>query len=364
MCGTAKKIGNVFSSKNIVRGLEAGATGGLSEWTHKDPFGGINNPLGLRSIGLFGGESSTPALAAAPGGQSPTELLAQTGGAPVLSQIAMGVDAKTALAGFMGIPKEQFDEYVKGLNPKDAYALKSTQDVLETIQQNTDLRNQAVQKVLADFPHLSINVAKERAAAGAEFDETTKAAVDQALNGTAAKYAAGGNLSSGAANEAFSRVGADHAIDKLNYMGQREGVATENQLNEYQSNLAGYNSRLAEVNALRDFQNTMLGQGASQGFSAAQANLGRVQQAGMANAGYQNQQIMQNQANDNASQNALFGAIGSLGGAFIGGSMLNGAMGAGAGAGASAGGSAVQSGYFNQAAPKFYNTSYGRTLGR
>jgi hypothetical protein len=83
------------------------------------------------------------------------------------------------------------------------------------------------------------------------------------------------------------------------------------------------NTRLAEVNALRDFQNTMLGGGIQQGFSAQQANLQRQFQGQQFNAGLQEQRYQA----DQQGKNALFGALGSLGGSFLGAKMLGGSMG-------------------------------------
>lgn len=294
------------------------------------------------------GNPDTAPLAQAPGGQSPTELLAQTGGAPVLASVAMGVSPKAALANFMGVEEANFDDYISNLNPKDAASLHSTLNTLTSIQSNTELRNRAVQSVINDFPNVTAKIAQDRASSGQEFDSVTQGYMKQALDQTAAKYAANGGLSSGAANEAFAKTGAGLAMNKLDYMGQREAVSA-------QQHMTDLNARLGEVNALRDFQQTMLGQGAQQGFSAAQANLGRIQQGGLANMNYANQRSMA----DLNSNNAMLGSIGSLAGTAIG-AYFGGPM--GAAAGASVGGS-VMGGSFNQNAPKVYNTSYGRTLG-
>lgn len=349
MGGVAKAVTSpitkVFGNGTIGRAVSGVATGGLSEFGQKNPFGvPVNNP--------FAGTQNTAPLAAAPGGQSPTDMLAQTGGAPVLASVAMGVSPKTALAGFMGVPESGFDDYVSRLNPKDAASLQSTLNTLNAVQSNTDLRNKAVQSVINDFPNITAKIAQDRQASGQEFDQATQGYMKQALDQTAAKFAAGGGLSSGAANDAFAKNGADMAMSKLDYMGQREAASR-------QQNMAGFTSRLGEVNALRDFQNTMLGQGAQQGFSAAQANLGRIQQGGMANADFTNQRYIA----DQNSNNQMMGALGSLGGTVLGG-MAFGPMGAAAGSklgGAAASG--PQSGYFNANAPKVYNTSYGRTMG-
>jgi hypothetical protein len=209
--------------------------------------------------------------------------------------------------------------------------------------------------VIEDFPNITAKVAQERAASGQEFDQVTQQYMKQALDQTASKYAAGGRLSSGAANEAFAKVGGDYGLQKLDYMGQREAVA---QQRETQNQILPWQARLAEVNALRDFQNTMLTGKASEGFNAAQANLGRIANADSQNTMAYNQRLFQEQQSKDATTNAMFGALGSLGGSYLGGAMLSKSL-----AGPAAPESSVSTGYFNQSAPKFYNTSYGRTLG-
>lgn len=338
MGGTVKKIG-----KTVKRAGLAVATGGLSEWTHgRDAFG---LQTGIRAVT---GQKDAPNLPGINGGQDPAELLAQTGGAPVLANLAMGVDPEDALAGYFGKNKQDgsWNEFLGTLNQKDLDAIHSVHGQLTTISKNRDLRQQAVDKVIADFPNIAQQAAQDRAKAGGEFDEVTKGAMQQALGDTAAKYAAGGGLSSGAANEAFARVGNENALKKLDYMGDREQFSYNTKLNEM-------NTRLVEVNALRDFQNTMLGGKMQQGFSAQQANLQRQLQGSMANAEMANQQRLA----DQQSSNAMLGSLGSLGGTILGASLLG-------PAGAMAGGSLGGGLFGGGSSPKVRSSSYDSYSGR
>lgn len=356
----AKKVKQAFS--NPIRAATAVATFGTSELARRS-----NLPIASQlarlpetaSDSLLGtrfGRQGAPDLQGFAGGQSPTELLAQTGGAPVLANIAMGVDPTEALAGFFGKSTKDpsWEEFLGTLNQKDLDAINSVHGQLKTIQSNRNLRQQAVDKVIADFPNLTKQAAQARQQAGGEFDEVTKGYMEQALGSAASKYAAGGQLSSGAANEAFARVGNENAMNKLNFMGQREEFS-------YNTGLNTLNTRLAETNALRDFQNTMLGGGVQQGFSAQQANLQRQFQGQAMNADMANQRAMADQQNSNA----MFGVLGSLGGTVLGG-MFGGPMGAAAGgqaakslfgSGGYGGGPGVDTSRY---APKFYNAPFQR----
>jgi hypothetical protein len=248
-------------------------------------------------------------------------MLAQTGGASLLANIAMGVDPEDALAGYFGKSKSDgsWEKFLGTLNQKDFDAINSVHGTVSTIQKDRNLRQQAVENVIKDFPNLAKNAAKARQEAGGEFDEVTKGYMSQALGDAAAKYNLGGNLSSGAANEAFSRVGNENAMKKLDYMGGREQ-------NQYNMDSQVMNARLGEVNALRDFQNTMLTGQVSQGFSAQQANLQRQFQGQAMNAEMANQQRL----SDQASSNSMFSSLGSLAGTAIGayfGGPMGGAIG-------------------------------------
>lgn len=346
MGGTAKKVGRVAAGVTTLGASEAAYRAGTSKYA-KEAF---SNPLrGFAAVSTFGtselarrskvpllnqiarlpetasdtllgtrfGREGAANLTGFNGGLSPTDLLSQTGGAPLLANIGMGVNAEDALAGYFGKSKQDgsWEEFLGTLSQKDLDSVNAVHGQLTKIQSNRDLRQKAVEGVMADFPNVAAEAAKARANAGGEFDEVTKGYMQQALNNTASKFAAGGNLSSGAANEAFARVGAEQGMNKLNYMGDREQFAYNDKLN-------GFNMRLGEVNALRDFQNTMLGGGIQQGFSAQQANLQRQFQGQQANAEMANQKYL----SDQASKNAMFGALGSLGGSIIGAGMLGGSL--------------------------------------
>lgn len=310
--GQVARGGLAVFSGGVSEGVNSASKGRLFRATGMSggPMGTATGAIG-RTLGLQNPDGADlPGFA---GGQDPATLLAQTGGAPLLANIAMGVDPEDALAGYFGKNKKDgsWEEFLTTLNQKDYDAVTSVQGQLKTIQSNRDLRQQAVDKVINDFPNLTKQAAQARAQSGQEFDEVTRGYMQQALGETAAKFAAGGNLSSGAANEAFAKVGAQQGMQKLDYMGQREQNAYNMGANEL-------NMRLGEVNALRDFQNTMLGGQIQQGFSAQQANLQRQFQGQSQQLDFMNQQKLA----DKATNNAMLGAIGSLGGSFIGAKML------------------------------------------
>ncbi len=303
--------------KSPIRTIAAVGTGGLSEVNRRLPV--VGDPI--RKIERAGdnwlagnGGDKGPITLNAP--QNPAEMLAATGGAALLTNVALGANIEQAIAGYFGY--SDWNDFATRINDKDYEAVIGVRNQLYQIQSQTNLRNQAVQKVIDDFPNV---VETSRKQAGIEFDETTKNYLDQALQRNASKYAAGGQISSGAANEAAASIGADLGLQKLGYMDERGQIAQDRAIQQFQT-------RLAETQALRDFQNTMLGAGAGQGFSAMQASLNRNQQTNQFNAEAQNQQNLM----DQQSKNALFGSLGGLAGSIIGGSLFG-------PAGAAAGGS-------------------------
>ena len=294
-----KSVKKAFS--NPIRAATTIGTFGTSELARKVP--GINNALSSIENQFGFGNPTAPRLMM--NGQNPADLLAQTGGAPLLANIAMGVDIDDTLAGYLGLNKMEMLDALNGqatnINDQDLRAIQNVRNQLTTIQKDRTLRQKAVDQVVQDFPNI---VQQNMKTYGDQFDKEMKSYVDQALQGTAARFAAGGNLSSGAANEAFARVGAENAMNKLNYSNSNA--------------VRDASLRLAEVNALRDFQNTMLTGQVSQGFSAQQAQLQRQFQGNMFNT----EQMNQAQQQDQASKNALFGSVGSLVGTYIGGKAL------------------------------------------
>ncbi len=279
--------------KGIVSGGIGSTLGGLVMGPAGAVVGGVMG-LGRNLASGSGGGSSAATVG---GQQSPMDMLVNTGGAPLLANIAMGANVEDALASFLGVPKDQLSN-IQGID-----SLKSQ---LTSIQSNTNLKNQAVQKLVQDFPNYMQDLIPKYAGIA---DKYTQAAAQQALQSVGAKYAAGGQLSSGATMAALSRTGAENARANLNYGTQLAGQDWQNQFNE--------------ASALRNFQNTMLGNTANQGFNAVQNALGQNQQINMANAGFQNQQNLQNQQN----QNSMWQAVGQLGGTALGG-MFGGPAGA------------------------------------
>lgn len=336
--GLFKKIGKPFKKafSNPVRALTAVGTFGTSEVARKigGPVGQLAKLPETASDAVLGTHfnRSGADLPSFNGAQDPATLLSQTGGAPLLANIAMGVNPEDALAGYFGKSTKDgsWQEFLNGVNQKDFDAINSVHGQLTTIQSTRDIRQKAVDDLIKDFPNV---MATESQRAGVEFDSQMKSYVDNALQGTAAKFAANGGISSGAANEAFAKVGAENGLKRLDY--------TTNMGKDV------FNTRLAEVNALRDFQNTMLTGQVSQGFSAQQANLQRQFQGDAANSEMQNQRFLA----DQQSKNALFGAVGSLGGSLIGAKLL----------GANIFGSPSSSNIFNP--PKVNTSSYKRISG-
>lgn len=282
----------------------------ISQMANLSTIGGLS-PIEQAANRLSGGGGKQPGQAGYT--DNPAQTLAQTGGVPLLANIAMGADVDTTLAGYFG--KSDFQSFYDGLDADSQQLVSGVRNQLKEIQSNTNLRNQAVQQVVNDFPNIAAQAAtaqkQAKQSAGEEFDSTTKGYIDQALNGVAAKYAAGGGLSSGAMDAASARAGAQIGMDKLNYV---TGEGDKAYARSSDSGLGAWQARYNETNALRNFQNLMTQGAAGQGFSAIQSSLGRTQQTNMANAGYNNTTNM----NDQNNQNAMFGSIGQLGGTVVG----------------------------------------------
>lgn len=291
--------------------------GGTISNVMKHPSNAIlGTALGGVGGGLMGAaltKGSGPGVAKA-GQISPMQALQQTGGAPLLAGIAMGADPNQSLMSFFGASGD-YNTWLNSLDPASRSAIQGLSTQLNSISKDTQLKTQAVQKLVSDFPDFMASaIPKYKGIA----DAATQAAAEQALNQTAAKYAAGGNLSSGATAAAMARTAAGTAEQNLNFGANLAGADWQNQFNA--------------SNALLNFQQKMLGQGAQQGQSAIQQMWGLNQQSNIANAGFQNQA---NIANQN-SQNAMWGAVGQLGGTALGaafggpwGAAAGGQMGAG-----------------------------------
>lgn len=297
--------GNPF--KKIGEGLGTVFTGGLNK---TDLGGGVFRKIGnavgtglTLGLGRAGGGQTNSALGAG-SGQSPMDMLVNTGGAPLLANIVMGGDIDKAIASFLGIRYEDLSDAYNGnrsiLNAQDFSAVQNLKEQLTSIKQNTDLKNKAVQNLVNDFPNYMAQKVPEYAKL---MDNETKAMMDQALSKVGAQFAAGGQLSSGATAEAAAKAGADIGMQRLQYGTSLAGQDWQNQYNE--------------ANALRNFQMNMLGQQSQNGFNAVQNALQQNTQIGIANANMQNQQNMM----DQQQKNAMWQGLGQLGGTVIGGLM-------------------------------------------
>lgn len=325
MGGVAKAVTSTIGSVKKV--ITNPGKANFSDFATASGVGSVVGPLNTigAKFALGGGGNSSSNTAMSGYTDNPAKTLATTGGAPLLANVAMGADIGEAIAGYFG--KSNFNDFYSSLNDSDKQLVDGVKNQLTSIQSNTNLRNQAVQQVVNDFPNIAAQAAQAqkqaKSEAGQEFDSTTKGYIDQALQGVASKYAAGGSLSSGAMDAASARAGAQIGMDKLSYVSNRGDTAYNNSTN---AGTGAWQARYNETNALRNFQNLMTQGAAGNGFSAVQASLGRTQQTNLTNAGFANQQNMQNQANDNS----MLGAIGGLAGTVVGG-MIGGPMGAGMG---------------------------------
>jgi hypothetical protein len=291
MSGAAKKIGGLAARTSL--GV---ISGGLSE------LGGKKG-LGSRVQGLFGSKGGGGGVGPAPL-ESPMDTLISTGGAPLLTNIALGADPIDALASYLGTDKGNLNAALAGqnstlgvLSEQDKYAIQGLQTQLTQIQSNTDMRNQAVQKLVNDFPNYVAQAAPKYAAM---WDDNMKGVMDDALAKVGASYAAGGNLSSGAMAAASARAATGVASDRFNYS---QGMAMQD-----------FSNQLSETQALQSFQQKMLGQGATQGFNAVQYALSR--NAKTNDMTYAND-LDKSNLNSN-SGDAMIGALGGVAGSFLG----------------------------------------------
>lgn len=293
--------------------------------------------------------------------EDPKLLLAQSGGAPLLTQIALGASVDDALAGYFGRSKgEDWNAYYENLNPDEKAAIDGVRKQLNDIQSNTELRNQAVKKLVDDYPNVVAQIAPRVKAAqeeafqqsGKQFDQASQGYLDYALRSVGAKYAAGGQLSSGAMVQATADSAAKLGLEKLNYQTGRGDVAYGREYEQASNELlGGWQAKYNEANALRGFQQTMLGQGVQQGFSAQQAYLQRKQSGEQFNA------TMQFNADQSRKQEqqAMWGALGGLAGT-VGGAMLGGPAGAAVGGAA---GKSLASGYGSPVSSQPSGSYYG-----
>lgn len=297
MGGTVKKIANVGTRV----GLDT-LTGGLAEIRGlSSKAGGMVGNFAGNLLG--GGNYSAPNI----GQQSPMQMLTTTGGAPLLMNIALGADVDDSIASFLGIPKKEMLDALNGRNsvlgtPEQAKAtvaqISSIRNQLMSVQKNTNLRNQAVQKLVDDFPNIMTQKIQQYSSIA---DDATKQMMQQALDQVGAKYAAGGMLSSGATAEAAAKAGADIGMQKLQYGTALAGQDWQNQYNN--------------ATALQSFQQKMLGQGAMNGFNAVQNALGNNN----SNAQLQTKMDFLTGNQNTQDQQAMWGAVGGAAGTALGG---------------------------------------------
>lgn len=287
--GAIGNLGKKLGPGGIVGGLVGGPVGAL---------------IGSQ-LGKSGGGPSVPQVG---GTQDPLSMLTMSGGAPLLTNVALGADVGTSLMGYFGASGD-YNKWFNNLNPSDQQAVQGLHDQLTQVQSNTDMRNQAVSKLANDFPNIMAAAIPKYSAMA---DSATSDMMNKALNQISAKQAAGGSFSSGATAAAAARAGADIGMQKLQF-GTTLG-------------LQDFQQQFNNATALQSFQQKMLGQGATQGFNAVQNALGRNANIAQTQAG------LQGQADQQAyqSQQGMMGALGALGGTVLGG-MLGGPPGAMAG---------------------------------
>lgn len=268
---------------------------------------GVAGSAGIPTAGVNGVVSGTSAAF----GSGGAGVMAQSGGVPLLTKVLLGASVASTLAGYFGTGKSDKDykDWFDSLNAEDQAQVKSLEDNLTSLQKNLDDRNVAVQKVLQDYPNVVSQVAPEVVAAkqraGEEFDAASKPYIDLALNQNAAKYAAGGGLSSGAMAAASARVGAEMGLKRLAYTTSQGDQALA--INEKK-----FDNDLSEVEALRNFQQKMLGVNIDQTFNARQATFNRRSNQLGEIAGIDNSQ---NIRKDTSTQE-LFGSLGKTAGDF------------------------------------------------
>lgn len=317
MGGSVGKIAGKVAGGATRVGLDT-VSGGLLE------IGGMSKRAGGLVGGLvdgsaFGKNPSSPVVGG--GSMSPMDMLTTSGGAPLLANIALGAKPDDALASYFGVSPDKWNDYKASLTPSEQESIKGLSTQLNEISSNTDMRNQAVSKLVTDFPNFMQSMIPQYKGI---MDASTQAAAEQALHTTASKYAAGGNLSSGAMAEAMARTGAATAQENTQFGAN---LALQDWQNQYNN-----------ASALQNFQQKMLGQGSQQGFNAIQNALSGNRQVSMQNAGFANQQNMQ----DQATEQSMWNTVGQLGGTAIGmafGGPMGGAVGNAIGGGLASGNS-------------------------
>lgn len=323
---TVKNIG-----KNPIRGLTAVGTMGLSEKIRS--IAGTRNAglmdmgdklytagsvaaLGAGGMAMMGGMGAGAAgiggaggMGGAMGGSGAAGVMAQSGGVPLLTKVLMGASVASTVAQYFGKkPGQDWNQFMDSVDDESRAEIQKLEQNLAELQKNVEVRDQAVSKIVNDFPNIAKQAIddrkRSREAYGEEMDKVSSMMLDKASNELASKYAASGGFNSGAFNEALGGAATDIAIEKARPMA---AMAREDILAEDQDNRLGMQLRLAEAEGLRDFQRTMLGQGMNERFSATQAML----QNGQANARFGAQMNYQQQRDRQTDNQQLFGSLGN-----------------------------------------------------
>jgi hypothetical protein len=269
-----------------------------------------------------GGVTSAAGAGAASAGSGAASAMASTGGTSLLSKVALGLPAATAIAQmFQKPPNMDYNEWKGQFAAEDQAEINRLEEELKTVQTNLEVRNQAVSKLIDDFPNvMRDSIQKQReglARSRGAFDETTKMVLDQAANQLSAKFAATGGFSSGAFNQGLANASTDVALERAGMVREDEAMLAQAEGNV---GIQQYQMRLAETEALRDFQRTMLGGQIDQRQSAFQNMMQR--KTGMEQTSMQ----MQNQERIAGRQEraGIFGSLGQLAGSYLMASSMQG----------------------------------------
>jgi hypothetical protein len=303
-----KKVSKLVNNP-ILNPIQSLSSKAMSLATGKD----ITNmdQLKIGAIGgaaIAGGAALGGAGAMNAGAASASNALSSVGGTSILSKVLLGVSAGAAISQMFNKPANvSYDQWKGELSDEDRQYVQNLEDQMNSIQSDMEVRNTGVQKMIDDFPNIMRqSIEQERSALSKSYNETTKLVLDQASNQLAAKYASTGGFSSGAFNEGLAKASTDVALERAGQeyqIGQREA----------QIPIQQYQMRLAETEALRDFQRTMLG-GTMDARNSAFNNM-MQRSAGM----QQTQMQIGSQERIAARQEraGIFGSLGSLAGNYL-----------------------------------------------
>jgi hypothetical protein len=229
---------------------------------------GVTGPAGL---GMWGtgaaGAGAAGAGTAGVNGLTSAAGVAQSGGMPLMTKVLMGSSVASTLAGYFGLSKpEDYSEWLNSLDEADRAEVQRLEANLTEMQNNVKMRDEAVKKLVDEYPNIMAQAVEERKRSREAFDNVTQQVIGKAADQLAAKYAAAGGFSSGAFNQGLAEKSTDIALE-------RAGMEREDAMAGIQDKEKFYAMRLAETEGLRDFQRTMLGQGMADRFSAGQAML-------------------------------------------------------------------------------------------